>query len=175
MSFKEKQDKVEKEECEFKDSPENKKSEEQSEVEDLKKELKDCKELLLRTAAEYENFRKRSEREKEAIYSDASSFAVLSILPLADSLDAASKSAESGSEEYKKGIDLLKNQMSSALKSLNVESFGEVGDGFDPNLHNAIVHKEDESAPQNVISGVFQKGYKMGDRIVRHAMVEVTN
>ena len=175
MSFKDKQDKVKKDECECKDSFENKQSEEKSEVENLKNELKDCKGLLLRTAAEYDNFRKRSEREKEAIYSDASSFAVLSILPLADSLDAAAKSAERGSEEYKKGIDLLKNQMLSALKSLNVESFGTVGDEFDPNLHNAISHKEDENEKQNGISSVFQRGCKIGDRIIRHAMVEVTN
>lgn len=175
MSFKEKHNEVEKEGCGCKDSSENKNSVEKNEIEGLEKELKDCKELLLRTAAEYENFRKRSEREKEAIYSDASSFAVLSILPLADSLEAATKSAESGTEEYKKGIELLKNQMSSALKSLNVEPFGEVNDGFDPNFHNAIAHKEDESKNQNVISNIFQKGYKMGDRVIRHAMVEVTN
>ncbi len=175
MSFKEKQNEVEKDECKCENSSENKNSPQKNEVEDLKKELKECKELLLRTAAEYDNFRKRSEREKESIYSDASSLTVLSILPLADSLDAAAKSAESGSEEYKKGIELLKNQMSAALKTLNVESFGEVDDEFDPNLHNAIAHKEDENQKQNIISSVFQKGYKMGDRIIRHAMVEVTN
>ncbi len=145
------------------------------ELENLKKELKDTKELLLRTAAEYENFRKRSEREKESIYSDASALAVLSILPLADSFDAAVNSAKTQSEEYQKGIGLLKNQLDTSLKALNVTAFGEVGDDFNPNIHNAISHKDSEDEKQSFISVVYQKGYKMGERIVRHAMVEVTN
>ncbi len=179
MNFTETQSKIKNEEDEEfqKDNKETKNvdSKEKTEIENLKKELEDYKERLLRTAAEYDNFRKRSGKEKELIYSDAIFLAVLGILPLADSLEAAEKSAENNSEEYKKGIELLKNQMLSALKSLNVESFGKVGDEFDPNLHNAIAHKEDENEKQNIISSVFQKGYKMSDRIIRHAMVEVIN
>lgn len=146
------------------------------EIESLKLELQKSRDMLLRTAAEYDNFRKRSEREKDAIYSDASALAVASILPLADSLDLALKSAETQSAEYKKGIELLHSQMQSALKSLKVEPFGEVNDKFDPNLHNAISHKEDSKIEsQNFISEVFQKGYKTDKKVIRHAMVEVTN
>ncbi len=143
--------------------------------EKLEKELKETKELLLRTAAEYDNFRKRSEKEKDAIYSDASALAVKNILSIADSLDLALKSSENQSEEYKKGLELLKNQFNSAFKNLKVETFGSVGEDFDPNIHNAIAHKDSEEEKQNFISLVYQKGYKMGERIIRHAMVEVTN
>ena len=148
---------------------------EDNETKKLKKELSETKELLLRTAAEYDNFRKRSEREKTSIYGDATSKAVSAILPLADSLDAALNSSDTQSEEYKKGIELLQNQLKSCFSKLSVEPFGDVGDGFDPNLHNAISHVEEESDKQNFVSTVFQKGYKIGDKIIRHAMVQVTN
>lgn len=174
MSFKEKSKDIKKEEK--KNSKEN--LEEKSKCascEKLEKELKETKELLLRTAAEYDNFRKRSEKEKDAIYSDASALAIKNILPIADSLDLALKSSENQSEEYKKGLELLKNQFDSAFKNLKVEAFGSVGEDFDPNIHNAIAHKDSEEEKQNFISLVYQKGYKMGERIIRHAMVEVTN
>lgn len=175
MSLKEKSKDIEK-----KDDKKN--SKENSEpkgkcvsCEKLEKELKETKELLLRTAAEYDNFRKRSEKEKDAIYADASVLAIKNILPVADSLDLALKSSENQSEEYKKGLKLLKNQFDSAFKNLKVEAFGNVGEDFDPNIHNAIAHKDSEEEKQNFISLVYQKGYKMGERIIRHAMVEVTN
>ena len=150
-------------------------SSEDSETKKLKDELAKTKDLLLRTAAEYDNFRKRSEREKDSTYANATSSAVMAILPLADSLDAAYGSSEAQGEEYKKGIELLKNQMNASLGKLGVESFGDIGDEFDPNIHNAISHIEEECEQQNFVSSVFQKGYKMGDRIIRHAMVQVTN
>lgn len=153
----------------------DKPKEQNDEFEKIKKELEDSKNFLLRTAAEYDNFRKRSEREKDAIYSNAICSAVESILPLADSFEAASKTAEKQNEEYLKGIELLRNQFDKALKSLNVESFGEIEDEFDPNIHHAISHIETEDERQNFVSGVFQKGYKIGDKIVRHAVVQVTN
>lgn len=168
MSNKKSHEETKAEEC--KESSENK------ELENLKKELSETKELLLRTAAEYENFRKRSEKEKSMIYYCATSEAVVALLPMADSLDAAWSAAQSADESYKKGIELLKNQMNTVLKSLEVESFGEIGDEFDPNIHNAISHKEDEEEEnQNFISAVFQKGYQIKDKVIRHAMVEVTN
>ncbi len=144
-------------------------------IESLQKELKECKNHLLRTAAEYENFRKRSEKEKDAVYSDALSFVVLGILPVADSLEAASETFANQGEEYKKGIELLKNQFDGALKKLGVEAFGEKGEKFEPTIHNAISHIEEESEEQNVVSKVFQKGYKTKNRIIRHAMVQVSN
>lgn len=174
MSLKEKSKDIKKEDK--KNPKEN--LEEQSKCEScekLEKELKETKELLLRTAAEYDNFRKRSEKEKDAIYADASALAVKNILPIADSLDLALKSSENQSEDYKKGLKLLKNQFDGALKNLKVEAFGDVGEDFDPNIHNAIAHKDSEEEKQNFISLVYQKGYKMGEKIIRHAMVEVTN
>ena len=168
-------DNKEKKEIEETEIKEDEALEKDSEAEKIKKDLENTKNLLLRTAAEYDNFRKRSEREKDAIYSSAVSSAVKNILPLADSLDAAIKAAENESEEYKKGIELLANQMQKALDSLDVEAFGSVGDDFDPNLHHAISHSESDEEKQNFVSLVFQKGYKIGDKIIRPAMVQVTN
>ena len=170
MSKKENQKEVEKKESEQEKDIENK------EMEDLKNELEKTKEIFLRTAAEYDNYRKRSEKEKDSIYSSAVANAVNAILPLADSLDSAWNIAKNEEGEHKKGLELLKGQMEASLKSLNVESFGEVGEDFDPNIHNAISHiDEEENEKKNFVSLVFQKGYKMGDKIIRHAMVQVTN
>ncbi len=145
------------------------------ELEILKKELLAQKDRLLRTMAEYENFRKRTEREKTAIYADATSMAVSLILPVADSLDRALEVQSGSAEEYQKGIEMVKAQFSDALQKLSVESFGEKGEPFNPDLHNAVAHIEDDQLEENVISAVFQKGYKIDDRIIRHAMVQVAN
>lgn len=145
------------------------------EYDKLKSEMESYKDRLLRTAAEYDNFRKRTEREKMMIYSNATSDAVNHILPVADSLELALKSIEGTAEEYQKGLKLVSNQLNSALTKIGVESFGEVGDEFNPDIHNAVSHVDDEKEKENVISGVFQKGYKMGDKIIRHAMVQVAN
>ena len=169
MSEKEKKEKA---------SEELEKSEKEEVVsseEKLKAELKDCKDKLLRIAAEYENYRKRSEKEKEAIISDAISFAVLGILPVADSLEAALNSLQGQPEESRKGIELIKSQFTKALEVLDVKAFGEVGDKFDPSIHNAVSHIEDDSEKENEIAKVFQKGYKSKNRIIRHAMVQVIN
>ena len=170
MSKKENSNDVENKECE------KEKDKKSKEIEDLKNELGKTKELFLRTAAEYDNYRKRSEKEKDSIYSNAVANTVNAILPIADSLEAAWNIAKNEEGEHKKGLELLKGQMETSLKSLNVESFGEKDEEFDPNIHNAISHIDDEeSEKKNFISLVFQKGYKMGDRIIRHAMVQVTN
>ena len=146
-----------------------------SEKEELRRELESYKDRFLRTAAEYENFRKRTEREKALIYSDATCMTILSLLPAVDSLELAIKSSEGSDEGYKKGLAMVKNQFDNALKKLGVEAFGEPGEEFNPSIHNAVSHIDDESGEENVISEVFQKGYKKGDRIVRHAMVQVKN
>lgn len=169
MSEKEKKEKA---------SEELEKSEKEEKIsseEKLKTELKDCKDKMLRIAAEYENYRKRSEKEKEAIYSDAISFAVLGILPVADSLEAALNSLQGQPEESRKGIELIKSQFTKALEVLDVKAFGEVGDKFDPSIHSAVSHIEDDSEKENEIAKVFQKGYKSKNRIIRHAMVQVIN
>lgn len=144
-------------------------------LEDIKKELEAQKNNYLRLAAEYDNYRKRTTNEKASIYSDATAKAVSEILTVADSLEMALKAAENAPEEFKKGIELVAAQMQSALAKLNVEKFGEVGEEFNPELHNAVSKLEDESLGENVIAQVFQSGYKTGDKIIRHAMVQVAN
>lgn len=146
------------------------------EILNLQNELAECREKFMRTAAEYDNFRKRTEKEKLQIYSSATSKAILSILPAIDSLEMAEKSAEGGSEDYKKGFLMVKAQFNEALKSLGVEPFGEVGDEFNPDLHNAVSHiKDEDNEGENLVSEVFQKGYKLQEKVIRHAMVQVTN
>lgn len=146
-----------------------------SEMDALKQELEKQKESYLRLAAEYDNYRKRTANEKASIYSDATAKAVLEILTVADSLEMAQKSAENAPEEFKKGIELVAAQMESALAKLNVESFGKVGDEFDPQLHNAVSKIDSEELGENTVAQIFQLGYKTGDKIIRHAMVQVAN
>lgn len=146
------------------------------EVERLTKELTDQKEKFLRVAAEYDNYRKRTQQDKVMVYNNAISDAVEKFLPLADNFDLALNSvASSENEEYTKGIQMLQKQFKDILTNLNVEEFGEIGDAFDPNVHNAVAHVEDESQDENVIVEVFRKGYSIQDRVIRHAMVKVAN
>ena len=128
----------------------------------------------LRLAAEYDNFRKRTVKEKEASYGNGKSDAVLKMLPIYDNLERALKQ-ETQDAAYKKGVELTMTELTKILTGLGVEIFGEPGDAFDPQLHNAVMHTEDESLGENVVSQVFQKGFKLGDKIVRFAMVQVAN
>ena len=145
------------------------------ELDQMKEELKKQKDILLRTAAEYENFRKRTEREKRAIYADATADAVAAILPIADSLEYAVKSQDGATEEYQKGLELVNKQFQDALAKLGVTAIGKAGEEFDPNLHNAVAHVDDETVADNTIVEVFQKGYLLGEKVIRHAMVKVAN
>ena len=131
--------------------------------------------LLLRTAAEYENFRKRTEKEKRAIYADATAEAVKAILPIADSLEYAVKAEDGATAEYQKGLELIQSQFNAALEKLGVSPVGEAGEEFNPELHNAVAHVEDESIAENTIVEVFQKGYMLKEKVIRHAMVKVAN
>ena len=128
----------------------------------------------LRLAAEYDNFRKRTVKEKEASYGNGKSDAVLKMLPVYDNLERALKQ-ETQDAAYKKGVELTMTELIKIFTGLGVEIFGEPGDAFDPQLHNAVMHTEDESLGENVVSQVFQKGFKLGDKIVRFAMVQVAN
>ena len=128
----------------------------------------------LRLAAEYDNFRKRTIKEKEASYGNGKSDAVLKMLPVYDNLERALKQ-ETQDAAYKKGVELTMTELIKIFTGLGVEIFGEPGDAFDPQLHNAVMHTEDESLGENVVSQVFQKGFKLGDKIVRFAMVQVAN
>ncbi len=129
----------------------------------------------LRMAAEYDNFRKRSQREREQAYTDAVSRAVTALLPTYDNLERAIK-AETADTEYKKGVEMTMTQLTESLKGLNVTVIeASAGTTFDPNFHNAVMHVEDESLGENVIAEVFQQGFQIGDKVIRHAMVKVAN
>ena len=128
----------------------------------------------LRLAAEYDNFRKRTIKEKEASYGNGKADAVAKMLPVYDNLERA-LNQETSDAAYKKGVEMTMNELVKIFTSLGVEIFGNVGDEFDPNLHNAVMHIENEELPENSISAVFQKGFKIGDKVVRFAMVQVAN
>lgn len=136
-------------------------------------ELEECKDKYLRLAAEYDNFRKRSAKEKESIYGDAVSDVVGEILPIFDNLERAA--IYESAEKVAEGLALTAKSVDSMLAKLNIEKFGAAGDAFDPNLHNAVMHCEDESLGEGVIAEVFQCGYKKGDKVIRYAMVKVAN
>ena len=157
------------------EAPEEEK--EPSELEKLTGELKAEKDKYLRLCAEYDNYRKRTSAEKTQIYDDATARAIKEILPLADSVTQALAQLEGREvpEEFSKGISLIAQQLKSSMDKLKVEAFCEIGDSFDPQLHNAVSMTEDDSLPQNSVAAVYQKGYKIGDRIIRHAMVVVAN
>ena len=128
----------------------------------------------LRCAAEFDNFRKRTLKEKEASYGNGKADAVAKILPVYDNLERALLQ-ETSDAAYKKGVEMTMTELMKIFTGLGVEVFGNVGDPFDPNLHNAVMHIENEELEENTISAVFQKGFKIGDKVVRFAMVQVAN
>ena len=128
----------------------------------------------LRVAAEFDNFRKRTIKEKEASYGNGKADAVAKILPIYDNLERALQQ-ETTDAAFKKGVELTMNELLKIFGNLGVEVFGAAGDTFDPNLHNAVMHIDDENLGENVIAQVFQKGFKIGDKVVRFAMVQVAN
>ena len=144
-----------------------------AEIEKLTAEAKEKDDKYLRLAAEYDNFRRRSREEKDATYNVALSDTVQEILPIIDNLERAS--AFEDSEKVKEGLAMIASSVSTTLSKLGVESFGLPGEKFDPNLHNAIMHDEDDSERENEITDVFQKGYKKGSKIIRFAMVKTVN
>lgn len=148
---------------------------EKSEENPLEKELADTKDQLLRVTAEYANFRKRSEKEKNESFTFATAKAVKEILTVADNLERALANEQEDYEGLKKGVEMTFNGLMTSLEKLGVTTCGEVGEKFDPNFHNAVMHVEDDSLEENVITDVFQKGYKIGDKVVRPAMVKTAN
>ena len=128
----------------------------------------------LRLAAEYDNFRKRTLKEKEASYGNGKADAVAKLLPVYDNLERA-LNQETSDAAYKKGVEMTMNELVKIFTSLGVEIFGEAGDAFDPNLHNAVMHIDSEELAENTIAQVFQKGFKIGEKVVRFAMVQVAN
>ena len=147
---------------------------EPTELEKAQAELAQEKDNYLRLCAEYDNFRKRSQKEKEAIYSDAKSDTVEKFLPVFDNLLRA-VAQETADEAYKKGVEMTMTGLREVMEKLGVTEYGEVGETFDPEQHNAVMHTDDESLGENVIAEVLQQGYKMGDTVIRAAMVKVAN
>lgn len=137
-------------------------------------EIKELNDKYIRVLAEYDNYRKRSQKERDGIYADAQAATVAQLLPVLDNLDLA-ESQSCGDEEYKKGVDMIAKQFREMLGKLGVTEIPAVGQPFDPNLHDAVLHVEDQDLPENTVSMVMRKGYIMGERVIRHAMVQVAN
>lgn len=154
---------------------EQKQEQEPSELEQLKLQLEQMNDRLLRTLAEYENYRKRSQKEKEQAYNDSKAAVLSQFLPVLDNFERAANNKNASLEDYQKGIDMIFGNFAELIKKSGVESFGEKGEEFDPNLHSAVMHIEDGNEKESVIVEVFSKGYKMGDRILRPAVVKVAN
>ena len=144
-------------------------------VKKLEEELAAQKDKYMRLAAEYDNYRKRTANEKLSIYDDATAKAVTELLPVADSVRMALDNLANADPDIIKGVELISNQLDKSFEKLKIESFGKIGDEFDPNLHNAISKVESEELGENTLAQVFQTGYKIGDKIIRHAMVQVAN
>ena len=155
-------------------TPEVEQPTEAPQVDPWEEKYNEERESHLRLAADYDNFRKRTMKEKEASYGNGKADAVAKMLPVYDNLERALNQPCSD-EAYKKGVELTMTELKKIFESLGVEVYGEVGEEFDPELHNAVMHNEDESLGENVISMVFQKGFKIGDKVVRFAMVQVAN
>ncbi len=146
-----------------------------SKQEALEKELAAAKEAHIRTLAEYDNYRKRSVKEKEGIYSDAKAVCLTELLPVIDNFERALSVTESDFESFKKGTEMIFTSLMETLKKLGAEPFGEAGEEFDPNFHNGVMHVDDPELAENIIAEVFSKGYRLGDKILRPAMVKVAN
>ena len=131
-------------------------------------------EQYLRLAAEYDNFRKRSQKEREALYADVKAETAGKFLSVFDNLLRAVEQ-ETADEAYKKGVEMTMAGFREVMEKLGVTEYGEVGDSFDPALHNAVMHTEDENFGENTVCEVFQKGFKLGDKVIRFAMVRVAN
>ena len=165
-----------------KECVDNKKEEQKKEptVEELTAKIAELEALLkekedqhLRMAAEYENFRRRSREEKDATYTEAVADTVGEILPIIDNLERAALYDDEG--KVKEGLVMIAKSVESVFEKLNVEAVGKIGETFDPNLHNAVLHAEDDSLGEGEIVEVFQKGYKKGNKIIRFAMVKTVN
>lgn len=151
-----------------------------TEVEKLEKQLENARadiaaaeDKYLRLAAEYDNFRKRSTKEREAIYGDAAADCIKELLPVIDNLQRATE--YTAPDKVAEGIEMILGSLPAVFEKMKITPFGKPGDTFDPNLHNAVMHVEDEEHGENEIVEVFQQGYSIGDRIVRYAMVKVAN
>lgn len=155
-------------------APEQEAPQQPSEQEVLQQKFDAEHDAYLRLAAEYDNFRKRSQKEREALYTDIKAETVGKFLSVYDNLERALAN-ETSDEAYKKGVEMIAAEFCKIMEGLGVSEFGEKGDPFDPNLHNAVMHIEDDTMEKSVIAQVFQKGFRVGEKVVRFAMVQVAN
>ena len=169
-------------------SPKDQTKKLKSEIEALKTKLADAEKKLeedsaaaqdkyTRLAAEYDNFRRRSKEEKDAVYGGAVADTLMGIVPIIDNLMYAEKfgGGEDNPEKFAEGVKLILGKLPETLEKMNVSVFGEAGETFDPNLHNAVLHVDDENYGEGEIVDVLQCGYKYGDKVIRYAMVKVAN
>ena len=145
-----------------------------TELESLKNQVAQQEDKFLRLAAEYDNYRRRTTKEKESIWNDAKADAALAFLPVYDNLERALKQ-ETADEAYKKGVEMTMNQLKSVLEKLGITEIDALGKPFDPALHNAVMHVEDENFGENTVAEVFQAGFMLGEKVIRFAMVKVAN
>lgn len=145
----------------------------QKENEKLSESLAALEEKYTRMIAEYDNFRKRAAKERESVYADAYADVINELLPVKDNLELAVKYSEA--DKFAEGVVMTLNKFDDILAKMDVVAFGEPKDAFDPNLHNAVMHTEDDAFGENEIAEVLLKGYKKGDRVIRYAMVKVAN
>lgn len=150
------------------------KSELDIQIEALTAELAASRDQHLRMAAEYENYRKRSAREREALYSDVTAQTILAMLPVLDNLERA-VAQPTADEAFAKGVSMTLEQFYDCLKKLGVKEIEALGQQFDPNLHNAVMHVEQEGCDDNTVVEVFQKGFIMGEKVIRYSIVKVAN
>ena len=148
----------------------------EAEIEKLNAALSEEQEKYMRLYAEYDNFRKRSAKEREGVYADAYCDALVQILPILDTLERAAQfSTEDAESAMAKGLELTLKSFVETMNKMGVYEIEALGKEFDPNFHNAVMHVDDESVGENVVVEVFMKGYKRGDKVLRHSMVKVAN
>ena len=145
-----------------------------AELESLKTQAAQQEDKYLRLAAEYDNYRRRTAKEKESIWNDAKADAAVAFLPVYDNLERALKQ-DTADEAYKKGVEMTMTQLKSVLEKLGITEIDALGKPFDPTLHNAVMHVEDENLGENTVAEVFQAGFMLGEKVIRFAMVKVAN
>ena len=145
-----------------------------SELESLKDQMAGQEDKYLRLAAEYDNYRKRTAKEKESLWTDVKADTAGAFLPVYDNLERALKQ-DTADEAFKKGVEMTMNQLKEVLTKLGITEIPAQGQPFDPKYHNAVMHVEDESLGQNVVAEVFQTGFQCGEKVIRFAMVKVAN
>ena len=188
MNFNGKKETAEKNECQNNEEATNLQQEQENaaeecaqtdnvteELDELKKKYNELNDSHLRLMAEFDNYRKRTDREKAATYDSATADTVAQFLPVVDNMELALAQADCSAEDLRKGVQMIQKNLNDILSKLGVAVMGTVGEPFNPEYHQAVSHIEDESLGENVIATVYRKGYRIGDKIVRHATVIVAN